>query len=124
MRYLGGGDAGLSGALGGSSGCAADAPRRPRARCCELACASGRMLVCRAGGALYALDDRCPHVWRLARRAGGCAGFALECPLHGGRLDVRDGRPVELPIRRAAACFAVREVRERPGDRATGGAGD
>ena len=74
----------------------------------ELALGDRKMLVCRAGGALYAIEDRCPHVG-VSLAGGRLRGFVYECPLHGGRLDVRDGSPVELPIRRAAACFAVRE---------------
>jgi naphthalene 1,2-dioxygenase system ferredoxin subunit len=66
------------------------------------------LLVCRARGGLYALADRCPHTG--ARLEGArLEGTVLECPLHGGRLDVRDGSPVELPIRRPAERFDVRE---------------
>jgi naphthalene 1,2-dioxygenase ferredoxin component len=74
----------------------------------ELAVRGQRLLVCRAAGALYAIEDRCPHVG-TSLAGGRLRGFVYECPMHGGRLDVRDGSPVELPIRRAAACFAVRE---------------
>jgi nitrite reductase/ring-hydroxylating ferredoxin subunit len=66
------------------------------------------ILVCRASGGLYAIEDRCPHAG-VALAGGRLDGFVLECPLHGGRLDVRDGSPVEVPIRRAAERFAVRD---------------
>ena len=53
------------------------------------------VVVCRAEGAYYALENRCPH--------------AL-VPLDAGRLDVRDGRPLAQPIRKPATTFAVRPV--------------
>jgi nitrite reductase/ring-hydroxylating ferredoxin subunit len=67
------------------------------------------VLVCRAGGRLFALEDRCPHAFQPLS-AGALRGFALECPFHGGRLDVRDGRPLDAPIRRPAATYPVREA--------------
>jgi nitrite reductase/ring-hydroxylating ferredoxin subunit len=36
----------------------------------------------------------------------------LECPLHGGKLDVRDGSPVAPPIRRPVATFPVRRTQD------------
>ena len=71
--------------------------------------AHGReLLVCNADGRFYAIENRCPHAMvRLDTAA--LHGCILECPVHGGRLDVRDGSPVEAPIRRAAERFAVRE---------------
>ena len=71
-----------------------------------------RLVVCRAGGRLYALEDRCPHASEPLS-GGALRGYTLECPYHGGRLDVRDGRPLAPPIRRAARTFTVREVGER-----------
>lgn len=68
-----------------------------------------RLVVCRAGGRLYALEDRCPHAFHPLSE-GALRGYALECPFHGGTLDVRDGRPLSLPIRRAAATYAVRDA--------------
>lgn len=70
--------------------------------------ASGRRLVlCNVEGALYALDDRCPHAGATLS-TGRLRGCVLECPFHGGKLDVRDGTPVAPPIRRPAAAYAVR----------------
>jgi 3-phenylpropionate/trans-cinnamate dioxygenase ferredoxin subunit len=80
-----------------------------------------RLVVCRAGGRLYALDERCPHASEPLS-GGALRGYALECPYHGGRLDVRDGRPLAAPIRRPARTWPVREAGERveiglaPGD--------
>jgi 3-phenylpropionate/trans-cinnamate dioxygenase ferredoxin subunit len=66
------------------------------------------IVVCRVSDRLYAIADRCPHA-DVALSGGRLTGFVLECPLHGGRLDVRDGSPVEPPIRRSVERFAVRQ---------------
>ena len=68
-----------------------------------------RLLVCNAEGRFYALEDRCPHAF-IGLSAGRLRGCVLECPQHGGSLDVRDGSPKSLPIRRAATTFPVRPV--------------
>lgn len=67
-----------------------------------------RVLVCRVEGRLHAVENRCPHAG-VALDGGRLDGHVLECPLHGGRLDVRDGSAVEVPIRKPALRFAVRE---------------
>jgi len=67
------------------------------------------ILVCRTDEGFHAVENRCPHVMvRLdAARLEGCI---LECPLHGGRFDVRDGSPQGLPIRRRAVTYPLREL--------------
>jgi len=67
-----------------------------------------RMLVCRGEGRLFVLNDRCPHALvRLSK--GTLRGCILECPVHGGQIDVRDGHPVSGPIQRRAITHPVRE---------------
>ncbi len=65
------------------------------------------LLVCNADGRFYAIENRCPHA---TVRLDGAAlrGCILECPVHGGRLDVRDGSPQGHPIRRRAVTYPVR----------------
>jgi nitrite reductase/ring-hydroxylating ferredoxin subunit len=65
------------------------------------------LVLCNAAGTPCVVEDRCPHA-EVALSEGRLEGFVLECPLHGGKLDVRDGRPAAPPIRRAARTFAVR----------------
>jgi 3-phenylpropionate/trans-cinnamate dioxygenase ferredoxin subunit len=48
------------------------------------------IVVCRAGGQLYALDDNCSHA-DTPLSEGRLRGFGLTCPLHGASFDVRDG---------------------------------
>jgi len=67
------------------------------------------LLVCNAMGTYYALENRCPHA-ATPLSGGRLRGAVLECPLHGGKLDVRDGRPCAQPIRKPATIFAVRPV--------------
>jgi nitrite reductase/ring-hydroxylating ferredoxin subunit len=66
-----------------------------------------RLVLCNAGGAPYVVQDRCPHAF-VYLSGGRLEGSVLECPLHGGKLDVRDGRPVAAPIRKPVRTFAVR----------------
>ena len=72
--------------------------------------ASGlRVLVCNAEGRFYAIENRCPHAM-VRLDAAVLSGCILECPVHGGRLDVRDGSPQRHPIRRSARTHRVREL--------------
>jgi nitrite reductase/ring-hydroxylating ferredoxin subunit len=80
----------------------------PPARCSRaFEVASRKLLLCNAGGTPYVVEDSCPHV-RVSMEGGAIDGSVFECPHHGGRFDLRDGRPVRLPIRRSVATFAVR----------------
>jgi nitrite reductase/ring-hydroxylating ferredoxin subunit len=65
------------------------------------------LLLCNAGGTAYVVKDECPHV-QTSMKGGLIRGTILECPLHGGQMDLRDGSPVAMPIRRPGVCFAVR----------------
>jgi len=71
-----------------------------------------RLVLCNAGGAPYVVEDRCPHAF-VHLSGGRLEGFVLECPQHGGKLDVRDGSPVAAPIRKPVRSFAVRGKGER-----------
>jgi nitrite reductase/ring-hydroxylating ferredoxin subunit len=68
-----------------------------------------KILVCNADGELFAVENKCPHIG-TPLDAGRLRGFLLECPLHGGKLDVRDGSHVALPIRKPARTYPVRVV--------------
>ncbi len=77
-------------------------------RTCGFELAGYRLVLCNALGSPYVLHDECPHM-RVPLSGGRLQGTVLECPRHGGKVDVRDGAAVERPIRRSATCFAVRE---------------
>ena len=65
------------------------------------------LLLCNAEGTAYVVRDQCPHV-RTSMKGGLIRGTILECPLHGGLMDLRDGAPKGMPIRRPGTCYAVR----------------
>lgn len=67
------------------------------------------IVVCRAGGQLYALADNCSHA-DTPLSEGRLRGFGLTCPLHGASFDVRDGSHSGPPAWEGVACHQVREV--------------
>lgn len=52
--------------------------------------------VCRVGGDYFAFADRCSHE-NVALSDGFLEGTEIECPLHGSRFDVRNGRCLTPP---------------------------
>lgn len=59
------------------------------------------------GEAVYATDNTCTH--GHARLCDGFLdGHEIECPLHQGRFDVRDGLPLCEPVATALRCYPVR----------------
>ena len=70
------------------------------------------LVLVNAAGMPCVIEDRCPHA-EVALSEGRLEGCVLECPMHGGKLDVRDGRPVAAPIRQSVRTFAVRTNGER-----------
>ena len=66
-----------------------------------------RILFGNADGELYAIENKCPHI-QIPLDGGRLIGFVLECPLHGGKIDVRDGSPVSQPIRKRVATYTTR----------------
>ncbi len=70
--------------------------------------ASGRRLaLCNVDGQIYAIDDTCTHD-DGPLGSGTLDGHAIECPRHGARFDVRDGRVLQMP-----AAFPVRSYPAR-----------
>lgn len=65
------------------------------------------LLLCNARGMPYVIKDQCPHV-KTSMKGGLIRGTILECPLHGGLMDLRDGSPKGMPIRRPGVCYRVR----------------
>lgn len=56
---------------------------------------------------VYALDDICTHGNALLSD-GEMDGHGIECPLHAGLFDVRNGRAMCAPLTRDARCHAVK----------------
>jgi naphthalene 1,2-dioxygenase system ferredoxin subunit len=61
----------------------------------------------RVDGTVYATDNTCTH-----GQAQLCDGFLegheIECPLHQGKFDIRDGRATCAPVTEAIRCHPVR----------------
>ena len=70
------------------------------------------LVLCNVSGVPCVIEDRCPHA-EAALSEGRLEGAVLECPLHGGKLDVKSGAPAAPPIRRAVRTFPVRRDGER-----------
>ncbi|WP_137174153.1 non-heme iron oxygenase ferredoxin subunit [Massilia sp. HP4] len=58
-------------------------------------------------GQVYATDNICTH--GHARLCDGfLEGFEIECPLHQGKFDIRDGRPMCEPVTDAVRTYPVK----------------
>ena len=66
-----------------------------------------RVLLHRSGPELTALDDVCNHAGGLLSR-GTLDGCAVECPLHGSRFDLRDGRILRGPAHQRQPVLPTR----------------
>ncbi|MDQ2816723.1 MAG: non-heme iron oxygenase ferredoxin subunit [Candidatus Eremiobacteraeota bacterium] len=65
-----------------------------------------RIALCNYDGAIYAIDDVCTHD-RGPLGQGELIGREIECPRHGARFDVTDGRAVRLPAVRPVKVYPV-----------------
>ena len=67
--------------------------------------------VFNAGGALYAIEDRCSHDdGPLAEGDFDADECVVVCPRHGAEFDVRTGEPRTLPAYIPVATFPVTVV--------------
>ena len=67
------------------------------------------VLVCNAGGRLFAMDGICSHqakpLWN-----GRVRHCKITCPVHGARFDLETGAALDLPATKPIATYPVREV--------------
>jgi nitrite reductase/ring-hydroxylating ferredoxin subunit/uncharacterized membrane protein len=66
-----------------------------------------KVLLHRSGQELTALDDVCSHAGGLLSR-GTLKGCTVECPLHGSRFDLRDGRILRGPAHQRQPVLPTR----------------
>lgn len=59
------------------------------------------------GGALYAIDDTCPHMGGSLSE-GEVEGDEVTCPWHAARFSLRTGEALSPPADEAVACYKVR----------------
>jgi len=65
-----------------------------------------RIALCNVNGRLYAIDDVCTHDGGSLDQ-GELQGQLVECPRHGAKFDVTDGRAVVLPAVRPVKTYPV-----------------
>ncbi|MFS8086039.1 MAG: non-heme iron oxygenase ferredoxin subunit [Acidobacteriota bacterium] len=58
-------------------------------------------------GKVYCTGNLCTHAEAFLSD-GYLDGFEIECPLHGARFDIRDGRVLCQPARKDIASYPVR----------------
>ena len=63
--------------------------------------------LCNVEGELHAVDDVCTHAY-ASLSEGLLCGAEIECPLHGGRFDVRTGRALGGIVSEDLRRFALR----------------
>ena len=66
-----------------------------------------RLALCKVEGAFYCVEDICSH--DDGPLGEGClVGHEIECPRHGARFDVRDGKVTRMPAAAPVESFAVK----------------
>jgi 3-phenylpropionate/trans-cinnamate dioxygenase ferredoxin subunit len=66
-----------------------------------------RIALCNVDGTFYAIDDVCTHDGGPLDQ-GELEGHQIECPRHGARFDVRNGRALALPAVMPVRSYPVR----------------
>jgi naphthalene 1,2-dioxygenase system ferredoxin subunit len=70
-------------------------------------CEGLEIALYRVEGEVYATDNLCSH--GNARLCDGyLEGYEIECPLHQGRFDVRDGRAMCAPLTTGIRIYPVK----------------
>ncbi len=59
------------------------------------------------GGKFYAIDDVCTHDGGPLGE-GELDGFAVACPRHGAKFDIRDGRALTMPATQPTVAHEVK----------------
>ena len=58
-------------------------------------------------GKFYAIDDVCTHDGGPLAE-GTLEGFAIACPRHGAKFDIRDGRVLSMPATQSTVAHEVK----------------
>ena len=58
-------------------------------------------------GSWHATENECTHAFAMLTD-GWLDGCEVECPLHAGRFDVRDGKPLCPPVDQPVRTYPVR----------------
>jgi 3-phenylpropionate/trans-cinnamate dioxygenase ferredoxin subunit len=65
------------------------------------------VVLIHTAGHFYAMDDVCTHDGGPLDE-GPLEGFAIVCPRHGAKFDIRDGRALTMPATRATVVHEVK----------------
>jgi len=65
------------------------------------------LAICTVGDAVYAIDNICTH-GQACLSDGFLDGHQIECPLHQGRFDVRNGQPLCDPVEEPLRSYPVK----------------
>jgi naphthalene 1,2-dioxygenase system ferredoxin subunit len=70
-------------------------------------CGGKDLALYNVDGQVYATDNICTH--GHARLCDGfLEGFEIECPLHQGKFDIRDGKPLCEPVTEPIRSYPVK----------------
>jgi naphthalene 1,2-dioxygenase system ferredoxin subunit len=58
-------------------------------------------------GEVYATDNLCTH-WEARLCEGFLDGYEIECPLHQGKFDIRNGKAMCAPATDDIRCYPVK----------------
>jgi nitrite reductase/ring-hydroxylating ferredoxin subunit len=86
---------------------AASLPEESGSLC--LAAAGWSVLICRSGGALFAVENRCTHL-DMALQGGRIRRGAIFCPHHGARFLLSTGAVLGPPASEPLKTFPCRET--------------
>ena len=65
------------------------------------------VVIFRAGGDLYCLDDVCTHDGGPLGE-GQLTGYEIACPRHGAKFDMRTGQALTMPATEATAVHEIK----------------
>ena len=65
------------------------------------------VVIFRAGGDLYCLDDVCTHDGGPLGE-GQLNGYEIACPRHGAKFDMRTGQALTMPATEATAVHEIK----------------
>ncbi|HJO33520.1 MAG TPA: non-heme iron oxygenase ferredoxin subunit [Anaerolineales bacterium] len=71
-----------------------------------------RIVLFNIAGEYYCIADVCSHDGGPVAE-GECDGFEIECPRHGARFDVRDGKVLSFPAIRDIPAYPVSVVDQK-----------
>ena len=76
-----------------------------RVKCVEIE--DYRLAICNAGGTFYCIEDTCTHDGGPLDQ-GELQGEIIECPRHGARFNVTNGKVVRMPAVSPVETFPVK----------------